>query len=147
MSKIGRQLTRQEERETSNHSIVHAFVFHCLVLSEISPASIQNRARKGTERTTIAQMRRLNRDFGNPKREGGGRRTVATRDSKRGLASAVSSNRLDNLQEALEPRCTNRVVYIERVHAYIARTYTHISVTALHTAVRGFSCCYFLASK
>ncbi|KYN00403.1 hypothetical protein ALC62_08895 [Cyphomyrmex costatus] len=27
------------------------------------------------------------------------------RDGKRGLASAVSSNRFDNLQEALEPRC------------------------------------------
>ncbi|EGI64298.1 hypothetical protein G5I_07283 [Acromyrmex echinatior] len=64
-----------------------------------------NRARKGTDRTTIAQVHRLNRDFGNPKREGGGRRTAATRDGKRGLASAVSSNRLDNLQEALEPRC------------------------------------------
>ncbi|KYN39015.1 hypothetical protein ALC56_06441 [Trachymyrmex septentrionalis] len=30
---------------------------------------------------------------------------IAWRDGKRGLASAVSSNRLDNLQEALEPRC------------------------------------------
>ncbi|KYQ57385.1 hypothetical protein ALC60_03704, partial [Trachymyrmex zeteki] len=50
---------------------------------EISPASIQNRARKGTERTTIAQVRRLNRDFGNPKREGGGRRTaVSTRSTE-----------------------------------------------------------------
>ncbi|TGZ49240.1 Uncharacterized protein DBV15_08497, partial [Temnothorax longispinosus] len=65
-------------------------------------------------RESIAQVRRLNRDFGNPKRAGSRKKDSLLASGKRGLESAVSSNRVDNLQAALEPRCTDTVVYIER---------------------------------
>lgn len=56
----------------------------------------------GRELRTIAQVRRSTA-ISKIVKEGAGRRT-ARRGGKCGLASAVSSNRVDNLQAALEPR-------------------------------------------
>lgn len=63
--------------------------------------------------------------------------------AKCGLASAVSSNRVDNLQAALEPHD-----WEEEDGVHIEYMYTHTYARGhIHAATRGFSCCYFLASK
>jgi len=77
--------------------------------------------------------------------DGGGGR-VGRHGGKCGPASAASSNRVDNLQAALERHDSG----IGWVYGMCTHTYTCVCVRrSAHTgrAVRGFSCCYFLAGK